>query len=162
MPPSGDDPPLLGDYFLAMITMVCLSVVTTVFVIRVSAKSGSVPTWVQWLFLRLLARLTCMHREDIAYSPPVEQLRSSSTLESALKLMAPESNKTQNSCLVSDSVADDLRFIRRDLEEKNHEELRLSQWKHVARVIDRCLLLTFLVYAIVTSAVLIWRATGLS
>ena len=59
-----------------------------------------------------------------------------------------------------DGLKDDLKFIRRDFEMKSCDEFKVLQWKHVARVIDRCFLLSFLVYAALVSVILIWRAKG--
>ncbi|XP_072024582.1 neuronal acetylcholine receptor subunit alpha-9-like [Amphiura filiformis] len=171
MPPSGEDPPLIGDYFLAMITMVCVSVVTTVFVLHVSSKSGSVPYWAQLLFLRYLARFTCMYHEEYDHSSSNLKLRDSSTVEISFKLLnadnkpdaegIPDKNDVnQNGCQIPTAMADDLHFMRNDLEDKIMEENTTSQWKHIGRIVDRCLLVVFLVYTTMTSLILIIRAMG--
>ena len=162
--------PYLGDYFLAMIAMVCVSVVTTVMVIHISAKTGPVSYWVQVVFLRWLAHVTCMYHEELDQSPPDSKLlHDSSTTECTLNLFTNHDvdgmpgNKTcfkQNGGEILDSVAEDLHFIREDIEGRNMEEQTSLQWKHVGRVVDRCLLLIFLTYAMITSLVLIMRARG--
>ena len=153
--------------------MVCVSVVTTVMVIHVSAKTGPVPYWVQVIFLRWLAHITCMYHEELDQSPPDSKLlHDSSTTECTLKLFTnhatdvdgmPGNNKVdfkQNCVDIPDSVAEDLHFIREDIESRNMEEQSSLQWKHVGRVVDRCLLSIFLTYAMITSLVLIIRARG--
>ncbi|XP_072024580.1 neuronal acetylcholine receptor subunit alpha-10-like [Amphiura filiformis] len=171
MPPSGEDPPLIGDYFLAMITMVCVSVVTTVFVLHVSSKSGSVPYWAQLLFLRYLARFTCMYHEEYDHPPSKLKPRDSSTAEISFKLLnadnkpdakgIPDTNDVnQNGCQIPTAMADDLHFIRNDLEDKIMEDNTMSQWKHIGRIVDRCLLVVFLVFNTITSLILIIRAMG--
>ncbi|XP_072014874.1 neuronal acetylcholine receptor subunit alpha-9-like [Amphiura filiformis] len=51
MPPSSEDSPILGTYYLCMIVMVCVSVIATGVVMRLSATSQPVPQWVKRVFL---------------------------------------------------------------------------------------------------------------
>ena len=172
---------------MAMITMVCISVVTTVLVIHVTAKSGPVPYLIQVLFLRILSRLTCMHHEELNHSPPSKKIiHNSATAECGFKLleadskpgngkmteikadgnpegdgmMGNNSNVNQNGAQIPNSIIEDLHFIRQDIEDRNTEEQTILQWKHVGRVLDRCLLVIFLVYTTFITLALIIRARG--
>ena len=157
-----------GDYFLAMITMVCLSVVTTVVVIHVSARSETVPQWVHFIFLRCLARLTCMYEPEFEHPTPAEEKWSAKKCAFKLlggngdeKLENKDSDHNPNGGFsMPSSVVADIHFLRTSVEEKNAEDLLVQQWKHVGKVIDRCLLWVFSLYALLTTVILICRARG--
>ena len=161
---------LSGDYFLAMISMVCLSVISTVFVIHVSARNEAVPRWVELVFLRYLACLVCMPQPRLQTRPSGQMLPESTTMECNLSNEDAGDERRANNrsgddvakggiCLPS-SVVDDIHYLRSNIEDKNDEDLVVQQWKHIGKVIDRCLLWVFSMYALITSVVLICRAIG--
>ena len=165
-----------GHYFLAMIIMVVLSVVFTVIVINVSARSTPVPVWVRFIVLKLLARVTRQYRADIDKDLSKINKNLQNEMSNSLRFAnvdavsddEPEPLKVNGVTPEEASIAttkmgkisDDVTFIRLGLESKTMDEFKVSQWKHVATVIDKCLLLGFLIYAVITSYVLIGRALG--
>ncbi|XP_072024618.1 neuronal acetylcholine receptor subunit alpha-2-like [Amphiura filiformis] len=130
MPPNGDDPPLIGDYFLAMIIMVCLSVVFTALVINVSARSTKVPGWIRVVVLNILARITCTYRaefdKDLSDITGCQNDLSNSSLRFAvtneepvpLKVNGMNGVASQESATTLERMQEDLKYIRRGFENK--------------------------------------------
>ena len=140
--------------------MVCLSVVSAVFVINISSKKEAVPHWVQIIFLRHLARFSGLYREelddcDCAKSEKRERASMSYVFQERLEQTSNLTNA------LPASVFDDIHFLRKNLEEKNADELIEDKWKVIGRVIDKCLLMIFSVFTVIISVALLTIAANI-
>ncbi|XP_072042629.1 neuronal acetylcholine receptor subunit alpha-5-like [Amphiura filiformis] len=135
MPPSGAESPIIGSFFLSMIAIVSSSVVGTILVIHMNGISRRpVPGWVDWLLLQKLPRLVCLHA--IKASPHHFETKPADT----------ESEK------LSSNIFDD---------QMEHEKRNRYDWKLVALVVDRYLLVIFSTATVViTGALLTIIVTG--
>ena len=150
---------ILENYFISMIVMVCLSVVSTVFVISISSKKEAVPHWVQIIFLRHLARFTGLYREELDNydCAESEKRERASKISFILERLEKTSNGTN---VLSASIIDDIHFLRNNVEEKNADELIEEKWKVIGRVIDKCLLMIFSVFTVSISVALLTIASN--
>ena len=133
--------------------MVCLSVVSTVFVISISAKNEAVPRWVQIIFLRHLARFTGMYRKEFDDCDCREPEHTSELVKHTIKV-----HQNENGSALPPSVMNDVRFLRTNLEEKNVDDLNDQKWKHIGLIIDAFLLMIFSIVLVIASVTLITRA----
>ncbi len=113
-----------------------------------------------------------MYHEEYDRPPSKVRLRDSSTVECSFKLLNSDGKPDvdnvrtknggvkQNGCQIPNTMIDDLHFIRQNMDEQISEGKTMSQWKHVGRIVDRCLLMVFLIYATITTLVLIIRSMG--
>ncbi|XP_033102286.1 neuronal acetylcholine receptor subunit alpha-9-like [Anneissia japonica] len=71
LPPSADNSPLLSRYFTILVSMGCISILFTAFVLNVYNKNGGVraPRWLRVLMLRKVARI-------VFYTPRAASTRS--------------------------------------------------------------------------------------
>ncbi|XP_072046606.1 neuronal acetylcholine receptor subunit alpha-5-like [Amphiura filiformis] len=135
MPPSGAESPIIGSFFLSMITIVSGSVVGTIFVIHINGISHRpVPGWVHWLLLQKLPRLVCLG--DIKTSRDRSETKPADT----------ESEKLSS------------KSFDEQMEEENQNR---HDWKLVSLVVDRFLMVVFnMVTAIITVTVLVIIVMG--
>ncbi|XP_071944265.1 neuronal acetylcholine receptor subunit alpha-7-like [Antedon mediterranea] len=70
LPPSADSSPLLSRYFTILISMGCLSILFTAFILNVYNKNGGVraPSWLRILMLKTVARI-------VFYTPRASSVR---------------------------------------------------------------------------------------
>ncbi|XP_072029993.1 neuronal acetylcholine receptor subunit alpha-10-like [Amphiura filiformis] len=63
-PPLGDETPLIGQYFFAMVVMGCVSITSTVCVLRVYYRSNNkeIPPMIRHVVLRYLSQRLILHR----------------------------------------------------------------------------------------------------
>ncbi|XP_072025924.1 neuronal acetylcholine receptor subunit alpha-10-like isoform X2 [Amphiura filiformis] len=178
MPPSGDGSPIIGTYFLTMIVVVCVSVVSTVFIIHVSHNERPVPPWVRWLFLRVLRACVCInsvppsshfvkkHEEkaiDICEKEALNVNNHTGGIDDndrndisvSLRVFHDENrDRDRFFCSELADIRDSVEYLRRDLQERNHQGALRGEWKQVVAVMDRCLLLFFFVFTVVCTSVL--------
>ncbi|XP_072041536.1 neuronal acetylcholine receptor subunit alpha-3-like [Amphiura filiformis] len=165
IPPTSDDSPLIGTYFLCMIVMVCVSVIATGIVMHVSALSQPVPRWVKLVFLHFLPRVLCLSPDPIENTLDgtkhfqIENPNSSESIESCVEdLHANHAN--QVSSKVTDNnitsimnmmkeILETLRFMKTNLTNRNEQTLEQMQWRRVSIIVDRLLLNIFSLYMIV-------------
>ena len=60
LPPMPKATPLLGQFFVASLVLVGMSLVSTVISLNIDEKCGNVPSWVRCIFLGFLPRVLCM------------------------------------------------------------------------------------------------------
>ena len=131
-----------------MIVMVCVSVACTVFVIHVAGNTYPIPRVVQKLFShRYLLRILCVHhqqhQENTVYNSTVCPTCGPTEEREFPANHVDEENKTDKP-LRNKSGIDRVDNFKQ-------EDVVLSDWKGVALVVDRCLLVIFLSFAWVTS-----------
>ena len=140
---------LISDtFFLVMIVMVCVSVTCTVFVIHVAGNTYQIPRVIQKLFShRQLLRILCVHhhrrQENIVFSSTVCSKCGSTTEGDFLANHTNEESKTDKGLMRNNSTDHE--------DNSKQEDVVISDWKGVALVVDRCLLVIFLSFAWVTS-----------
>ncbi|XP_072046622.1 neuronal acetylcholine receptor subunit alpha-10-like [Amphiura filiformis] len=130
MPPSGAESPIIGSFFLSMITIVSGTVVGTIFVIHINGISHRpVPGWVHWLLLQKLPRLACL--DGIKTSRHHSETKPADT----------ESEKLPSKCFYD------------QMEEENQNR---HDWKLVSLVVDRFLMVVLsIVTVVITVTVLV-------
>ncbi|XP_072021478.1 CHRNA7-FAM7A fusion protein-like [Amphiura filiformis] len=162
MPPSSDDSPLIGTYFICMIAMVCCSVISTGFVMHVGGLSQPMPKWVKRFFLEIAPQTMCLSAytnqnrvddmADVAKQPNLDNDHSDGNC-------ALENRKIDDCKEPVDSVGHEqhtlnevvelLEYIKKDIDIKNVESSEHLQWRRVSIIIDRMLLYLFGLFTIV-------------
>ncbi|XP_072024627.1 neuronal acetylcholine receptor subunit alpha-7-like isoform X3 [Amphiura filiformis] len=165
MPPNGDELPLLGSYFSAMIIMVCVSVVGTVLVISISHNSTQMHPWIKTLFLDVLSKVVCLKVDmDTEGSEPTpHKMTNGSTsfdegnLNSGyneLSAVTNTDNGISSMTSTDPNIAKILRimaFMKNEMVSQSDKENRQLLWKQVSKVIDRCLFIILVIYALAIS-----------
>ncbi|XP_072030304.1 neuronal acetylcholine receptor subunit alpha-10-like [Amphiura filiformis] len=182
MPPSGEDSPIIDTFFLVMIVMVCLSVVCTVLVIHIGSSARPVPRCIRWLFLDVLPTIVCLrHLErsqilnlNVQKINPLEEgehivlqngdeeqceYRNEHTSRVTHNHQMPNrTSTTRSQSRACDSENSEtkkrLEYVVKDIQEKKLTEAIRSDWHQVAVVVDRCLLIIFVVFSIVSTLTL--------
>ncbi|XP_072014951.1 neuronal acetylcholine receptor subunit beta-3-like [Amphiura filiformis] len=157
MPPSSDDSPVIGTYFICMIAMVCISVISTGFVMHVSGISQPMPRWIKRIFLEIVPRSMCLsvysfqaHHIDAADIFENQHNNDNAVIANG-KVASTKENvdsvgvepKTFN------KTVELLRYIKEDIDTKNTATLEHLQWRRVSIIIDRMLLYLFSTFTIV-------------
>ncbi|XP_072014246.1 neuronal acetylcholine receptor subunit alpha-10-like [Amphiura filiformis] len=168
MPPSAEESPVIGTYFLCMIVMVCASVITTGIVMHVSALSQPVPRWVKRVFLHFLTRILCLSAGPLegdigepvipttiipnsnARELPIENgnVKGHTNGINKQHTTATTSNTYTASKELEDGL-ETLRFMKLDLTNKNAHKFEHMQWQRVSIILDRLFLNIFSVFMIV-------------
>ncbi|XP_072014940.1 neuronal acetylcholine receptor subunit alpha-10-like [Amphiura filiformis] len=154
MPPSSDDSPLIGTYFICMIAMVCISVISTGVVMHVSGISQPMPRWIKRLFLEIFPRLLCLS----VYSFEAPHIDAADICENQhnndnANGKVDATNENEDSVGVEpktfNKTVELLRYIKDDIDSKNADTLEHLQWRRVSIIIDRMLLYLFSMFTIV-------------
>ena len=167
-----------GTYFLTMIIVVCVSVVSTVFVIHVSYNDRPVPPWVRWLFLQVLRSCVCMSsvppssyfvrkREEKALDigekealninnhTNVNEDNDRNDISVSLRVFHDENrDRDKFFCRELADIRESVDYLRKDLQDRNRQEKIREEWKQVVAVVDRCLLIFFFIFTVVCTSVL--------
>ncbi|XP_072023062.1 neuronal acetylcholine receptor subunit alpha-10-like [Amphiura filiformis] len=156
IPPTSDDPPLIGTYFLCMIVMVCVSVIATGIVMHMSALSQPVPRWVKRVFLHFLPRVLCLSpdaNEDSSDGTKTFQIanpNSRESIESSVEELHANSANQVSSTSVFEERLDKLEnIVKMNLANRNGQTFEKMQWRRVSIIADRLLLNTFSLFMIV-------------
>ena len=133
-----------------MIVMVCVSVACTVFVIHVAGNTYPIPRVLQKIFSqRHLLRILCVHRhQENTVSTSTVSTTGRSTEER--DFLANHANHVDEENKTDKRLRNNSKTDRGD-NFKQEGVVVLSDWKGVALVVDRCLLVIFLSFAWVTS-----------
>ncbi|XP_072024623.1 LOW QUALITY PROTEIN: neuronal acetylcholine receptor subunit alpha-10-like [Amphiura filiformis] len=166
MPPNGDELPLLGTYFLAMIIMVCVSVVATVLVISISHNSTQMHPWIKTLFLDVLSKVVCLtvDMDTVGSEPAPHKMTNGSTsfdegnLNSGYNELSASVTNTGNGISSMTSMDPNIakilgimKFMKNEMVSQSDKENRQLLWKQVSKVIDRCLFLILVIFALAIS-----------
>ncbi|XP_072024620.1 neuronal acetylcholine receptor subunit alpha-9-like [Amphiura filiformis] len=163
MPPTSEDSPIIGTYFLCMIVMVCASVMATGVVMHLSSISRPVPRWVKCVFLDFLSRVLCVSPVNLNDSQGTSTPRSTiqnPTAKDVYLSKGDDGTEVVNDNSVTQGpvsrfnselreVLDTLHFIKTDLTFKNACKLDHLQWRWVAIICDRLLLHIFVIFMVV-------------
>ncbi|XP_077866466.1 neuronal acetylcholine receptor subunit alpha-10-like [Saccoglossus kowalevskii] len=208
LPPTSDRVPLVALYFTAMIVMVSLSCVMTIWVLNLHYHDGHthrVPNWVRKVVFGVLARIMRIKRADSGSDMSVEamnslsrELNSAANNEGMFSNSHTETNSNRYCCLengrlifksvssfskteererlldkhsnpkmfvMSDKTERDIGEILRHVrhfsqrvlakEKKNHN---LKEWKEIAYIMDRMLLVIFFILFLMVTLTLILSA----
>ncbi|XP_072030313.1 neuronal acetylcholine receptor subunit alpha-6-like [Amphiura filiformis] len=176
MPPTGDDSPLIGNYFLVMIVMVCVSVVATALVIHCKYTSRPVPKRVKQLFLGVLPKYVglkylqldskCIRRDC---EVPLATSRQCGTDT------IPESSRKIDEYKNGDTV-ETIRDIRRGISSPELKEINgklhslmndiihrkaadniRRDWNKISAVIDRSLMYIFIAFALLSTSIIMFE-----
>ncbi|XP_072051148.1 neuronal acetylcholine receptor subunit alpha-9-like [Amphiura filiformis] len=161
MPPSSENSPVIGTYFLCMIVMVCASVFTTGIVMHVSALSQPVPRWVKRVFLQFLPRILCLtsgpleddfcvtvHPTNTIQNSNAQELSHENGMSKQEITTGIISNTTKTLKELQDAL-ENLRSVMMELTNKNAHNVEHMQWRRVSIIVDRLLLNIFGLFMIV-------------
>ena len=159
--------------------MVCVSVVCTVLVIHIGSSARPVPRCIRWFFLDFLPSIVCLrHLErsqilnmNVQKINPLEEgehivLQNSDEEQCEYRnehTRVNHNHQTPNrdsirlqhcKCDNSDETKKRLDFLIKDIQEKKLSDSIRSDWHQVAVVVDRCLLIVFIVFSLVATLTL--------
>ena len=170
-------------FFLVMIVMVCFSVVCTVLVIHIGSSARPVPRCIRWLFLDFLPNIVCLrHLErsqilNINVHQKINPLEEGEHIvlqngdEEQCEYLNEHTNRLNHThhtpgrsgslrppCKACESENTEtkkrLEFVVKDIQEKKLAEAIRSDWHQVAVVVDRCLLIIFVMFSLVSTLIL--------
>ncbi|KAM8945935.1 5-hydroxytryptamine receptor 3A-like [Pelodytes ibericus] len=168
--PNTDNPPILGVFCMVCLLIMIISIMDSIFIsymLHLSAVRPDVPNWIKlWVLKRLafVLRIETMHEKQ---DNPFFGTQKKGILEQASAL--PESD-LQTKRHVAKEFRDkpeykllkrillELLMVRQHLIVTKQEEDAKSQWHHVAFVLDRFILILYLLIVsfIIAVVVLVW------
>ncbi|XP_072021464.1 neuronal acetylcholine receptor subunit alpha-2-like [Amphiura filiformis] len=159
MPPSSDDSPVIGAYFICMIAMVCISVLATGVVMHVSAISQPMPKWMKRLFLEIIPRVLCLSTYQSHINLATFTSKPISEIHDAEGHVILENGKVATSTDNGYSIGQErqascetvelLKYMKDNTMIKDIETSEHLQWLRLSMIIDRILLYLFSVFTIV-------------
>ncbi|KAL1428585.1 hypothetical protein MTO96_002947 [Rhipicephalus appendiculatus] len=158
IPPTSLAVPLLGKYLLFTMVLVSLSVFVTIAVLNVNFRSPAthkMAPWVKHVFLKELT-LCAYHSAE----PP----ESGGDDASPRALPSPPDGGADAGPLLDQDLARpvfNVRFIAQHMENADHFDQVIEDWRYVAMVLDRLFLLLFTFTCVVGSACIILEAPSL-
>ena len=151
-----------GTYFLCMIAMVCVSVLSTGFVMHVSSLSQSMPRWVEHVFLEIIPRRLCLttgpryynDREEVMTVPNQLQYDDVAKNGKETKMKNNQVEAPPDTPGFNEAIAL-LRSIKDNLDIRHKDDdLTQLQWKRLSVVIDRILLCVFTLFTVLCTLIL--------
>uniref|UniRef100_A0A914WQA3 Uncharacterized protein n=1 Tax=Plectus sambesii TaxID=2011161 RepID=A0A914WQA3_9BILA len=156
IPPTSIVTPLVGKYLLFTMIMVALSVSFTVIVLNVHYRTGemAMPTWMRRVFIELLPRVLFIERRGRPGQPLVGKeghfirLSAANLLEGGSRRIRqlPTATITAPGDYIQkckDQACRNVLYIARQLSERRRQENLNDDWRFVAMVMDRVLLVIF-------------------
>ncbi|XP_022108845.1 neuronal acetylcholine receptor subunit alpha-7-like isoform X2 [Acanthaster planci] len=159
MPPVGETP-ILASYFLALIILVCISIVVMIFIYAVQHGSNQPPRWFRRLVLGFMAKAVCMYDSAMAGYAEKEDLTKEElyTVETNANT---ERAKTRPPLELPQGLLNDVTFLRKKAEAQDLSDFFASQWRYASRVIDRwMLIISLMVWALATIILLALSNSG--
>ncbi|XP_072028697.1 neuronal acetylcholine receptor subunit alpha-10-like [Amphiura filiformis] len=158
LPPSGDAP-IIETYFLVMIIMVCMSVGCTVLVIHMAGKTHPVSPFtlklVEYLERALWVNSTRQQEKDFngfsscpTYDMPEDETSISGHSRKYSDQLQQYQSKQTNAINNIEKIVNNHDNV---LQVNSSSGDFLAEWKRLALVLDRVLLVTFLIFALITT-----------
>uniref|UniRef100_A0A8C7WVD0 Neuronal acetylcholine receptor subunit alpha-10 n=1 Tax=Oryzias sinensis TaxID=183150 RepID=A0A8C7WVD0_9TELE len=158
MPPS-ESVPLIGKYYIATMTMVTASTALTIFIMNIhhcGSEARPVPQWAQRFVLNFLARI-CFLREA-----------GDSCLSRTSSLKQPWSQEggrgqhrgvPEHRCVCQHQrLRSNVEFIASSYQEQRVAQLRITEWRKVAKVMDRFFMWLFFILFFFMSVLILGKA----
>uniref|UniRef100_A0A3P9IGV6 Cholinergic receptor, nicotinic, alpha 10a n=1 Tax=Oryzias latipes TaxID=8090 RepID=A0A3P9IGV6_ORYLA len=163
MPPS-ESVPLIGKYYIATMTMVTASTALTIFIMNIhhcGSEARPVPQWAQRFVLNFLARI-CFLREagDSCLSRASSLKQTLSQQESD----APSAGNRREILVRTQCVCQHQRlrsnveFIASSYQDQRVAQLRIAEWRKVAKVMDRFFMWLFFILFFFMSVLILGKA----
>ncbi|CAO2639800.1 Neuronal acetylcholine receptor subunit alpha-9 [Lemmus lemmus] len=157
--PASEKVPLIGKYYIATMALITASTALTIMVMNIhfcGAEARPVPHWAKVVILKYMSRILFVY--DVGesclsphHSQEAEQLtKVYSTL--------PGSNNTDGFCARYEVLIRNIEYIAKCLREHKATNSKGSEWKKVAKVIDRFFMWIFFVMVFVMTILIIARA----
>uniref|UniRef100_A0A3P8WY55 Cholinergic receptor, nicotinic, alpha 10b n=1 Tax=Cynoglossus semilaevis TaxID=244447 RepID=A0A3P8WY55_CYNSE len=147
MPPS-ESVPLIGKYYIATMTMVTASTALTIFIMNVhhcGAEARPVPPWAERVILNHLARFCLVYevgnvQEAESEGPPLQGGRSREGKRDLQGLRR------------------DVDYIANAYQDQRTAQLRIGEWRRVAKVMDRFFMWLFFIMVFFMSVLILGKA----
>lgn len=178
IPPTSFVVPLLGQYLLFTLSLVTISVVATVYVLNISfrnASSHKMSKFQRWLYLEFLPNILLMNKrddddcEEVCKTKLVHCGKSDKECTCEKRATTTDAindyeDTTIGLCGIHNEVKNaflSLDFVAKRMENReNHNKIE-DDWRYVATVMDRLLLLVFSTVCIVGTAIIVLQAPAL-
>ena len=143
-----------GTYFLCMIAMVCVSVLSTGVVMHMSSISQPMPRWVEHVFLDIIPRFLFLSVQSRAIEG-VKVSKSSNQDDNDEANTKTDKEIQDCSDLVKyHELNSFLKFIKADMDTKRKEDEDHMQWKLLSKVVDRILLYLFTLFTVLCTLII--------
>ncbi|XP_010293886.1 PREDICTED: neuronal acetylcholine receptor subunit alpha-10-like, partial [Phaethon lepturus] len=170
MPPS-ESVPLIGKYYIASMTMITASTALTIFIMNVhhcGPGSWSVPPWARRLILHHMARLCCIYEVGESCKTPQQMLGRQAGRENVGvpgespregEMGAEAGGCPRDHCLCHhDDLLRNFGYIASCFWRHRATQYRTSEWKKVAKVIDRFFMWIFFFMVFLMSMLVLGKA----
>ncbi|NWX16523.1 ACH10 protein, partial [Aegotheles bennettii] len=164
MPPS-ESVPLIGKYYIATMTMITASTALTIFIMNVhhcGPGARPVPPWARWLILHHMAWLCCVHEVgESCKSPRQAQGRGDTVGDNPREgeVDAEAGGCPRDRCLCHHhGLLRNVNYITSCFRRHRANQRRTSEWKKVAKVMDRFFMWVFFLMVFLMSVLVLGQA----
>ncbi|KAM4614133.1 5-hydroxytryptamine receptor 3A-like [Discoglossus pictus] len=164
--PSTNNPPILGVFCMVCLLIMIISIIDSIFItymLHLSAIRPNVPNWLRvWILVRLAFVLridTKSRMESLSAQNKDVHVESSIVPINTNKLRSSEKKSADNTEIrLLKKLLLELLMVRRHLVDAKQEEEAKSEWHIVAFVLDRFILILYLITVvfIMVTVVLVW------
>lgn len=150
--------PRLALFYTFNLIVITANMFLSVIVIQIFHKTGgSVPRIIQKIFIKVLAKVFCLHttKRSSHNSNESHELRPLLIKEKSFNLTNESSSKSVTSESLNDrlvSIDKDIKeilnsvyYTKKRLEEKEERQYQIASWKVVALVLDRIFFISYLI-----------------
>ncbi|XP_022096459.1 neuronal acetylcholine receptor subunit alpha-10-like [Acanthaster planci] len=166
VPSTADGIPLMVKYIAVTIAIVSISMVVTIWVLRIHYQPSLVtpaPGWLKRLTFTYMAKLL------LVWAPHYKEVPAADVARGVPIVLLPSYSQQGESSSPGSRVEDAVAVVSQRLKcltsrckRKDAAKEILSEWKHVARIIDRMLFLLFLVVTIAMTSPILLQSKPLS
>uniref|UniRef100_A0A8C7WT74 Cholinergic receptor, nicotinic, alpha 10b n=1 Tax=Oryzias sinensis TaxID=183150 RepID=A0A8C7WT74_9TELE len=167
MPPS-ESVPLIGKYYIATMTMVTASTALTIFIMNIhhcGSEARPVPQWAQRFVLNFLARIcflreagdSCLSRASSLKQPWSHQESDSDVEGGAQQNRREILVRTQCVCQHK-RLRSNVEFIASSYQDQRVAQLHITEWRKVAKVMDRFFMWLFFILFFFMSVLILGKA----
>ncbi|NWS76774.1 ACH10 protein, partial [Crotophaga sulcirostris] len=170
MPPS-ESVPLIGKYYIATMTMITASTALTIFIMNIhhcGPGARPVPPWARRLILHHMAQLCCVYEVGESCKSPRQALGRQVGRGDAGGLGESHGEREEGAevggcprdrCLCHhDSLLRNVDYIASCFRRHRASQRRTSEWKKVAKVMDRFFMWVFFLMVILMSMLVLGKA----
>ncbi|NWJ05353.1 ACH10 protein, partial [Crypturellus undulatus] len=159
MPPA-ESVPLIGKYYIATMTMITASTALTIFIMSIhhcGPGARPVPRWARRLILHYMARIFLVY--EVGESCKGARSHRAGTEEPGGTGAAAERAGARGGCACPHGMLlSNVGYIAGCFREQRAAQRRASDWKKVAKVMDRFFMWVFFVMVFLMSALIVGKA----
>nr|DBA16251.1 TPA: hypothetical protein GDO54_003663 [Pyxicephalus adspersus] len=162
-PPAAHGTPIIEVYFLVCMSLLVISLMESIFIVRLIDKKdflAQIPTWLKDLSLGKISSLLCIKKDNNSTNPKMNMCDEFQDMENSAEKLTSYCNENALDDTRQLPVGKDFELLRNILKEvesihvhlkKSDHEYIIQEWLTIGYIIDKLLFRAYLIFLLITT-----------